>query len=557
MKFGVPELASSAAEYDTATEARAHIDEEIRKPCNLRNNFSPISLLAPEILSTIFIRCALDHHIHHSIIRLPWNLNKPFRDVPDWINVSYTCRYWRDVALNCPALWTYHFVVSLRWTGELLARSKQAPLKVCLRIDYGEPDSWWLGPFSELVKHADRFEDLNLCLRKWNTTRVLSMLSECSSGPYLRNLKISFASYSDLQEFLPFQGDTPTLCTLDLLYSGVPWRSFKLSSSMTTLRLVKPPDRFRENAEDTLAALRRLENLTELCLEGALISAAGFLSSPAFRGFQKVNLPHLSRLSIVAPLSTVVALLSCVNIPLKTAVLPICIQEGDTSPDHYTLLHSPLAQRFEDQLTGRSLLIRICEQVWMDVTLSSRERDCNDRLPRSLPGTQNCNWIPLRISYHHGSFLPWDHILSDFLCSMPLTNVQTLHFALPPCPSAYWREILGHLQHLRLISLVGEEMPSLASVLSVAAHEDVEDQNRDQTILVPRLEELKLTRLNFSSGHTVRQLFHALSSRNMPHGQLNMIDCMIKRSSNLNVERSWNDLASILVALEADSDFYC
>ncbi|KAF8557608.1 hypothetical protein OG21DRAFT_1505103 [Imleria badia] len=43
---------------------------------------------------------------------------------------SSVCRYWRGVALDCPTLWAYHFVVSLRWTEELLARSQQTSLKI-------------------------------------------------------------------------------------------------------------------------------------------------------------------------------------------------------------------------------------------------------------------------------------------------------------------------------------------------------------------------------------------------------------------------------------------
>ena len=97
---------------------------------------------------------------------------------------------------------------------------------------------------------------------------------------------------------------------------------------------------------DILVILRHLENLRELCLEEALVSAAGFLSTPAFRSFQKVNLPHLSHLSVDTPLSTVIALLSCVDIPLETVVRLLCRNENDSSPDHYAPLHSILAQRF-------------------------------------------------------------------------------------------------------------------------------------------------------------------------------------------------------------------
>lgn len=64
--------------------------------------------------------------------------------------------------------------------------------------------------------------------------------------------------------------------------------------------------------------LRCMQDLTELYLNDVLASAAGFLPSTVFRTFQKFSFPHLSRFLINALLMTVIALLSCVNIPLDT-----------------------------------------------------------------------------------------------------------------------------------------------------------------------------------------------------------------------------------------------
>ena len=70
-----------------------------------------ISQLPTEMMEDIFIRCARD--CYHSE-RLREYRNRPASLPPNWVNVSYVCRHWRDVALNCPSLWTYHFVASLR-----------------------------------------------------------------------------------------------------------------------------------------------------------------------------------------------------------------------------------------------------------------------------------------------------------------------------------------------------------------------------------------------------------------------------------------------------------
>ena len=69
------------------------------------NAFLRILRLLPDVLEIIFIHSARNYH--------GTNHRPPFR-LPSWANVSYVCHYWHNVALNCPALWSYHFAASLR-----------------------------------------------------------------------------------------------------------------------------------------------------------------------------------------------------------------------------------------------------------------------------------------------------------------------------------------------------------------------------------------------------------------------------------------------------------
>lgn len=107
---------------------------------------------------------------------------------------------------------------------------------------------------------------------------------------------------------------------------------------LTSLGLHSVPSRFQPTTEELLAMLRSMQDLTELYLDDALASATSFLSGAAFNSSQKIDVPHLSRLLIAAPLSTVVAFLSCVNIPLNTEVRLQCYHERDSSLDDCTLL---------------------------------------------------------------------------------------------------------------------------------------------------------------------------------------------------------------------------
>jgi len=138
--------------------AQRRIDQEVtrhirslRDLCFQRNTFSPIFRLPPEILAEIFVQGARYHH-ERCLSRT---------DVPEWVNVSYVCRQWRNIALHCPTLWGYLFLQSQQWTETLLARSKQVPLNISVGI--GHPRDEWLYPLMEKVAdHAERIQELRL-----------------------------------------------------------------------------------------------------------------------------------------------------------------------------------------------------------------------------------------------------------------------------------------------------------------------------------------------------------------------------------------------------------
>ncbi|KAF8420965.1 hypothetical protein L210DRAFT_3573896, partial [Boletus edulis BED1] len=280
--------------------------------------------LPNEILEVIFIQCASDYHCEL--------FGRPTWAAPSWVNVSYVCHRWRNVALNCATIWTYVFITSQRWTDELLARSGQAVEKV--------------------MDHLERIQEL--CL-----DQVLSKLSSCA--PRLQNLEMTFQPPSPEWPPLLFDGVPPVLHTLKLSYCSVPLSSFKLNA-LTTLGLCFVPNQFKQNIEEFLAVMGYMKDLKHLYLDQALASATGFLSSAVFRTFEKIDLPHLSRLLIGAPLSTSVALLSCVNIPLKTTIKLECDSEPDFPFDNHALLCSLLTRRCsiaEDHAVSSSTILSL------------------------------------------------------------------------------------------------------------------------------------------------------------------------------------------------------
>ncbi|KAF8559918.1 hypothetical protein OG21DRAFT_1492356 [Imleria badia] len=436
-----------------------------------QRTLSPICRLPPELLATIFIRYAGENH---DLDRFdPRWQHETDTGVPSWVNVSYVCRHWRAVALDCPTLWGYHFVVSLPWTEELLSRSQQASLKLCIMFNHTASRRWSF--VEKLMNHTHRIQELILRLPDARIHQILSRLS--SPAPRLQNLKIWVFSVEDVAsgwDSTLFHGETPVLRTLELSSCPVPWYSLK-HSGLTTLSLHYVPCRFQQDMEEFLATLSCMQDLTCLYLGQALPGCREFISSAAFNSFQRINLPHLSRLFIDAPLSTAVALLSC-------ATLTFSASERNFDPIYPIVSH-------ESRFWACEILLKIM-----------------------------LHWQPSWT----GS--DGDHIISNILFALPLAQVQSVHVLRPPFSPAFWRKSLAHLQDLRYIKLSNGFVPDLASVLYSTAHGDAnQDATGDQDsnhILAPRLEELELCDIVFSpGGHsdllkpaiTQRCLFDALS----------------------------------------------
>ena len=513
----------------------ASIGEEINKHLVLvadlrarRNSFLPIFRLPPETLVNIFTLGARDYYYHGG--------DYPINCIPHWVNVSYICRHWRNVALNCPALWAYPFTISLRWTEELLARSKRAPLKI--HIYSGTINASLVrlsGLVAKLLSHAERIQELRL---RVPAMALPSKLSLCV--PHLQILDIDGTQSCPSEWTLTINDrDIPSLRTLKLTYHPLPWHLLNLTG-LTTLFLSHAPS--PQNIVEFLAALSRMQCLAVLHLDCVLASARGFLSSGAFDVFPKINLPSLARFFVIAPLSVVVSLLSHVDIPLKTILRLEFQAEVGSSIEDYAPIPSLLAQRFTESTdlssprpTIRSLAIRY--PPYKFTLCASKHED-----PRPYVSTNFLQWnsdLPLAISVEMKSMLfsDWDRITSDICCSIPSTDVQTLHVFDPPLSHDFWRKTLSHLHGLQKMSLSAGHMPDLVSLFNerVGTPKGLGTGDRDGAAghaFVPALSKLELYRITFASegadwseGVSEKSLFDSLATRNALHSGVTMLGC--------------------------------
>ena len=468
-----------------------------------RNFLLPVFRLPPETLAIIFTHGARDYYENED--------NGCFtRYVPTWVNVSYVCSHWRNIALSCPILWTYLFNTSPRWTEELLLRSKEALLKISCFYQCTPYQETCLFQclVNNLLKRSERIQELLLDIP---LSFLPAGVSLCL--PRIEKLHINLRCSDPDQSIAITNGDKHRLRTLKLVDCSLPWHSLNLSGLKTLcLRRVHSPSPL--DTVEFLSVLSNMQNLTHLRLEEALPSARRFLSSGALDRSPKISLPRLALMVVIAPLSTVGALLSYVNIPRRARLtLEPLFEPGSTVGD-YAPMSSFLARQFNQRSSGpifRSLYLNACfvGSLFLSLAYESpllEKVGCNIPLRIFLGGVQDEDTEEMELSRSDAQ-----RIMSDICCSLPLTNIQSLHVLHPwELPSNIWKGMLGRMDSLRYMQLSYGLLPDL-SLLFLATRES--DKNPggqpipDQDVtsghkFVPALEELELYRITFVPDHT-------------------------------------------------------
>lgn len=126
------------------------------------------------------------------------------------------------------------------------------------------------------------------------------------------------------------------LCTLELHGFPLPWHLLFNLCGVTTLPLHQLPLSSQQNLLEFLTTLSCMQALAVLYLEHAFPSACDFLSDGAFAISLKVSLPCLAYLFIHPPPLIVIALPSCMDIPLKAQIMLEIKLEHFNSIDDFT-----------------------------------------------------------------------------------------------------------------------------------------------------------------------------------------------------------------------------
>ncbi|KAF8871573.1 hypothetical protein BD779DRAFT_1717720 [Infundibulicybe gibba] len=285
-----------------------------------RNLLTPVARLPPEILSRILVLNAQPVH-------RDWRVDAAKAEPEWWVDVARTssqvCRRWRQVALDCPEIWSYISFKrqSQRWIAEMIERSHSAPLS----LFGGHRVKWNEALMGLVADNMHRFEYIDLWVNDkvgYYTESLFKMLSK--SAPTLEYLTLAVEYYSGRacvnpafpREFL--SGCTPNLRHLKVSASNpIQWDS-GIFTNLTTLSVTrgrgcKPG---LSSFEMLITALTRMPGLELLTLCQCIPHPA----HPTAR-CDHANLPNLKRLELTEPLNHCTDLLRQIAVSASTTLL--------------------------------------------------------------------------------------------------------------------------------------------------------------------------------------------------------------------------------------------
>jgi hypothetical protein len=293
---------------------RRAIDAEIRlsegsirelRPLSLRlrrDALAPISSLPPEVFTTIF--AFLRPRVTSVASTLGRNRDQP--DPLSWLRVAHVCHQWRAIALNQPLFWSYIDFVAFSSAGvaEILARAKEVPLnleaRVCTRYWNGARLSAFQKVLQDRVSHICQ---LGIAMEPSKLNRTLEgLVSPALTLEYLSLLSLErrFRNRTEEHTVIPdtlFNGSTPKLCSIELWYCEISWKS-PLLEGLNHLEIRSPFERpILSVWLDALAEMPQLKTLI-LHFASPITPPGTSLQSDVERA---VTLPSLTLFEISAP----------------------------------------------------------------------------------------------------------------------------------------------------------------------------------------------------------------------------------------------------------------
>lgn len=311
MPQGQPEGVKASALEETREKLWQSIickEIELREAKTKYNATSFLNRLPVEILSKVFLELA--SAITNDFI----DILDPKGRAVSWIYVTHVCSHWREVALDCAALWSDILYLNPSLAEAMLSRSKKAPLSFKL--------SWYSNPkweskdvIHKILSHSERLVSVEI--GSCANAAILAHFSR--AAPILEKLSLCgvYPAVDLTSTFL--QAGAPSLKHLALSqFQFESWAVLPLGPRLTYLQIVGSAVQ-RPSAPQFIASIHAMPHLQTLILE-KLLPEGEYPTDPVYNAIYPPPFPALGKLSLTDTVEDVTNFFSAVNLP-ETAKL--------------------------------------------------------------------------------------------------------------------------------------------------------------------------------------------------------------------------------------------
>ncbi|KAI0060709.1 hypothetical protein BV25DRAFT_1827587 [Artomyces pyxidatus] len=517
---------------DAVTTARETIEDEIKAArlsvCAMqtrRNALLPISVLPSEVLARVFefliLAFPTDNATYYYIAsRRSGKLG--------WIAAAtHVCRRWRQVAMENPCLWgRILFFIGSKWTEEMLARVKAAPITIAQEFSYHPPSS---GPFTHPVIPSRLYQIRELKL-SGQLQQILLELTQ--PAPILERLELVedeksaiYKGPNTLQsDFLG--GHAPRLREITVRGVLFSWSSFS-ASALTEMILVSPRP-YRSLQDGRMVPLPstplgmfldffvKAPNLTSLTLEGCLPTQT--VPSLADR---TVFLPSLSFLALKGPAADVARAMTHIRIP-HSAKLRLTSTSKASSGEEYCTILSLISEHLGTHSTHPTSIQTFSIHAAPPAPAESMQafdvyqhHITHDGIPEFDLKTPP--YVSLRFDGNHGGNDIQSPVLRQICAALPFWDLRTLELSVPRSDwtGANWLDVMGphkSVEHLRVSGIMAETLCSVLAqpVKTELAAAGKRKRRTRESLLFPGLQSLYLLDVNFEEPETLSSALYGV-----------------------------------------------
>ncbi|KAF9465968.1 hypothetical protein BDZ94DRAFT_280124 [Collybia nuda] len=489
----------TSREFGANVEAARIVDEElesleaqIRDIKVHRNTLVLIARLPPEILSTVFL-----------ILRdVPPSL-LPQGTGMEWMAVSCVCTHWRQVALNCPDLWSH---IDIRrnsaFVEAFLERSKQVPLIFSAKITHSSQKDVGIS-LTNMCRMRRLFlfsqtHLLNASLLNTLETHPAPLLEQFSLGWPTKETSTPAKTLTSL-----FGGIHPVLRKLRLIRCNISW-NFPPFTTLVDLFIEGAPSR-DAHCPSVAQLISILQNTP--CLEN--LNIVGTIPSPPadVAPSTSVLLPHLAVMGLRSGIRQCIELLGHMSYPAASVIHIDSLGVGSyTLEEASEIVHRVLNS---ERLIGTRppiQYLRVRSPISFDYgdgLLTVEAWDSLDNL-RDEPFTVPRIELAVYMSTDDSTLLTEvDHI--GFWDALPLEGLHTLDIIDLDVQEPLWLRLFGRLEGLTILKfkpLLDDGPTSIleASTFPPFITNEGHDQNISQEfpgVYLPALRELSISEWNF------------------------------------------------------------